>query len=343
LLQRFGLAFAVSIALAANALPVYAQDATEFYDGRTLTLVLSSAVGGGYDAMSRILAQHLSRHLPGNPTIVVQNMPGAGGISATNYLYAIAPKDGSVIGGVQNNTPFEPLFGTAQARYDATQFQWLGSPSVETALVVVWHTVPVETIEDVKTHEIVVGSTGANSTPTFYTRLINETLHTQMKIIVGYPGQAESFNAMERGELDGVPSIFYSSLVATKPDWLRDGKVKLLLQYGPQRQQGLDAVPFIMDLVTAVEDRALLQAGFASLALGRPYLMPPGVPEDRVALMRQAFLDTFNDEAFRRDANRIGLDATDPRSGEELQAIINETYAIPADVVTRLRALTSAP
>ncbi|MEY4878626.1 MAG: hypothetical protein RJB62_94, partial [Pseudomonadota bacterium] len=126
MLQRFGLAFAVSIALAANALPVYAQDATEFYDGRTLTLVLSSAVGGGYDAMSRILAQHLSRHLPGNPTIVVQNMPGAGGISATNYLYAIAPKDGSVIGGVQNNTPFEPLFGTAQARYDATQFQWLG-------------------------------------------------------------------------------------------------------------------------------------------------------------------------------------------------------------------------
>jgi tripartite-type tricarboxylate transporter receptor subunit TctC len=232
---------------------------------------------------------------------------------------------------------------SGRRRRDTTPPSFNGSASVETALVVVWHTVPVETIEDVKTHEIVVGSTGANSTPTFYTRLINETLHTQMKIIVGYPGQAESFNAMERGELDGVPSIFYSSLVATKPDWLRDGKVKLLLQYGPQRQQGLDAVPFIMDLVTAVEDRALLQAGFASLALGRPYLMPPGVPEDRVALMRQAFLDTFNDEAFRRDANRIGLDATDPRSGEELQAIINETYAIPADVVTRLRALTSAP
>jgi len=291
--------------------------------------------------MSRVLAQHLSKHLPGEPTIVVQNMPGAGGISATNYLYAIAPKDGTVIGGVQNNTPFEPLFGTAQARYDPTEFSWLGSPSVETGLVAVWHTVPVDSIEDVREHEIVVGSTGANSTPTFYANLINETLMTRMRIIVGYPGQAESFNAMERGELDGVPSIFYSSLIATKPNWLRDGLVKLLLQYGPEREATLPDVPFVMDLVTNEEDRRMLQIGFAALALGRPYLLPPGVPADRVALMRQAFLDTFNDAAFRADANRIGLDATAPRSGEELQAIIDDAYSAPPQIIARLRALTS--
>ena len=319
-----------------------AQNADEFYRGKTITLVLSSAVGGGYDAMSRILAQHLSRHIPGEPTIVVQNMPGAGGISATNYLYAIAPKDGTVIGGVQNNTPFEPLFGTTQARYDPTEFVWLGSPSVETGLVAVWHTVPVDSIQDVQEREIVVGSTGANSTPTFYARLINETLMTRMRIIVGYPGQADSFNAMERGEVDGVPSIFYSSLIATKPNWLRDGQVKLLLQYGPEREPELGEVPFIMDLVATEEDRRMLQVGFAALALGRPYLMPPGVPEDRAALMRRAFMDTFNDEDFRRDANRIGLDATDPRSGEQVQAIIEDAYSAPPQLIERLKALTSA-
>jgi len=325
------------------AAPARAEEAAEFYDGRTLTLVLSSAVGGGYDAMSRILAQHLSKHLPGEPTIVVQNMPGAGGISTTNYLYAIAPKDGSVIGGVQNNTPFEPLIGTVQARYQPTEFNWLGSPTIETGLVIVWHDVPVDTIEDVRTREIVVGSTGANSTPTFYARMLNEVLGTQMRIIVGYPGQAESFNAMERGEVDGVPSIFYSSLIATKPDWLRNGDVKVLLQYGPEREADLANVPFIMDLVTEPEDRAMLEAGFAALALGRPYLMPPGVPENRVAFMREALMATFNDPAFRADANRLGPDASDPRSGVEIQAIIEKAYATPDRIVARLRALTGAP
>jgi len=322
--------------------PSVAQDTDGFYEGKTITLVLSSAVGGGYDAMSRILAQHLTRHIPGAPTIVVSNMPGAGGISATNYLFSVAPKDGTVIGGVQNNTPFEPLFGTTQARYVPTEFNWLGSPSVETGLVEIWHTVDVDSIEEIRTNEIIVGSTGANSTPTFYAKLINETLHTQMRIIVGYPGQVDAFNAMERGELDGVPSIFYSSLVATKPDWLRDNKVKLLLQYGPEREPDLPDVPFIMDMVTDPEDLALLRAGFAALALGRPYLMPPGVPAGRITVMRKAFMDTFNDEAFRRDANRIGLNATDPRSGEQIQVIIDETYGAPPEVIARLRALTSA-
>jgi tripartite-type tricarboxylate transporter receptor subunit TctC len=335
------LAFII-LSWAALSTPSAAQDSDDFYAGKTITLVLSSAVGGGYDAMSRILAIHLARHIPGEPTIVVSNMPGAGGISATNYLFSVAPKDGTAIGGVQNNTPFEPLFGTTQARYVPTEFHWLGSPSVETGLIAVWHTVSVDSIEEIRTNEIIVGSTGANSTPTFYAKLINETLHTQMRIIVGYPGQVDAFNAMERGELDGVPSIFYSSLIATKPDWLRDNKVKLLLQYGPEREPDLPDVPFVMDLVTDPEDLALLRAGFAALALGRPYLMPPGVPADRVMVMRKAFMDTFNDEAFRRDANRIGLDATDPRSGEQIQEIIDETYGAPPEVIARLRALTSA-
>ena len=335
------LALAV-FALAHHAGARAAEAAGEFYRGKTVTLVLSSDVGGGYDTMSRILARHLPRHIPGAPTIVVNNMPGAGGIAATNYLYNIAPKDGTVIGGVQNNTPFEPLYGTPQARYDPTKFVWLGSPSVETGLVAVWHTVPVNSIEDVRTREIVVGATGANSTPSFYARLINETLGTRMRIIVGYPGQTEAFNAVERGELDGMPSIFYSSLLATKPDWLRDGKLKLLLQYGPEREPALPGVPFASDLVGNPEDKALLAAGFAALALGRPYLMPPGVPGERAALMRKAFIDTFNDPLFQSEANRIGLDATRPRDGEQIQEVINQTYRAPPAVVARIRRLVAA-
>jgi tripartite-type tricarboxylate transporter receptor subunit TctC len=150
---------------------------------------------------------------------VVTNMPGAGGIVAMNYLYRAAPKDGTYIGGVQNNLPFEPLLGTREAIYDPTKFNWLGSPSIEVGLIVVWRNVPVNTIEDLKQREISVGSSGANSTPSFYARLINETLKTKMKIVVGYPGQNEVYLAMERGEVDGFPSLFYNTLNATRPNW----------------------------------------------------------------------------------------------------------------------------
>jgi tripartite-type tricarboxylate transporter receptor subunit TctC len=271
----------------------------DFYRGRTVTIVVSSAVGGGYDALSRVIGRHIGRHLPGQPTVIINNMPGAGGIAATNYLYNNAPKDGTVMGGVQNNTPLEPLLGTTQARYDPTKFNWLGSPSVEIGLVVVWHTVPVNNVADLQRREVVMGSTGANSTPSFYARLLNETLGTKMKLIVGYPGQNDSFIAMERGELDGHPSMFYSSMMATQPDLLRDKKVKLLLQYGPFKEPALPDVPFVMDIEKDPADRALLEAGFAALALGRPYLMPPGVPAERVAIMRKALADTFVDSAFR--------------------------------------------
>jgi tripartite-type tricarboxylate transporter receptor subunit TctC len=317
--------------------------AADFYRGKTVTIVVSSAVGGGYDALSRVLGRHIGRHIPGNPTIVINNMPGAGGIAATNYLYNNALKDGTVIGGVQNNTPLEPLLGTTQARYDPTKFNWLGSPSVEIGLVVVWNTVPVNTVADLQQREVVMGSTGANSTPSFYARLLNETLGTKMKLIVGYPGQNESFIAMERGELDGHPSMFYSSMMATQPDLLREKKVKLLLQYGPFKEPALPDVPFVMDLEKDPADRAVLEAGFAALALGRPYLMPPGVPADRVAIMRKALAETFVDLQFRAEATRIGMTPNQPRSGEQLQQIIAQTYRTPPAVIARLRQLAAAP
>jgi len=324
--------------------PAFAQDAkapqNNFYRGKTVTLVISSSSGGGYDIMGRALARHLPRHIPGNPRVIVTNMPGAGGIVAMNYLYRAAPKDGTYIGGVQNNLPFEPLLGTKEAIYDATKFNWLGSPSIEVGLIAVWKTVPVNSLDDLKTREISVGSSGANSTPSFYARLLNETLKTKMKIVVGYPGQNEVYLAMERGEVDGFPSLFYNTLNATRPNWRNEKNLKLILQYGLEKEPALPDVPSALDLVATPEDKQLLQAGLAQVTMGRPYLMPPGVPEDRVAIMRKAFEDTLKDRAFLADARRLSLGVRNSRTGPQIQAVLEEAYKTPPNIVARLRTLS---
>src|SRR5262245_58837199 len=312
---------------------------SDFYRGKTVTLVVSSSAGGGYDVMGRTIARYLPKHLPGTPRVIVTNMPGAGGLSAMNYLYRSAPKDGTFVGGVQNNLPFEPLLGTREAIYDPTKFNWLGSPSIEVGLIVVWKTVPVNSIEDLRRREITVGSSGANSTPSFYARLINETLKTKMKIVVGYPGQNEAYLAMERGEVDGFPSLFYNTLNATRPNWRTERNVKVILQYGLEKEPALPNVPSALDLVTNAEDKQLLQAGLAQVTMGRPYLMPPGVPADRVAIMRKALEDTFKDAAFLADAKRLAL-GVDPRTGAQVQQMLDEAYKMPPNIVARLRTLS---
>jgi tripartite-type tricarboxylate transporter receptor subunit TctC len=268
-------------------------------------------------------------------------MPGAGGITAVNYLYNSAAKDGTTIGLVQNGTPLEPLFGTTSAHYDATKFNWLGTPSFEVSMVLVWHTVPVNSIEDLKTKVTNMGASGAHSTPAFYTRLLNATLGTKMKLINGYPGQNDAFLAMERGELDGYPSVFYSALTSTRPKWLPEKLAKPIVQYGPERLKELPNVPFAPDLLTNPDDKLLMQAAFAPQALGRPLLAPPNVPADRVAALRKALADTFADPAFQVDANKIGLIVNAPRTGQQLQDVIAKAYSSPSRVVERLRQLNN--
>ena len=336
---RFAHRVAVALGAALLLWATAASAQNDFYRGKTVTLVISSSAGGGYDVMGRTIARYLPKHIPGNPRVIVTNMPGAGGIGATNYLYRSAPKDGTFIGSVQNNLPFEPLLGTREAVYDPTKFNWLGSPSIEVGLVVVWKTAPVNTIEDLKRREITVGSSGANSTPSFYARLINETLKTKMKIVVGYPGQNEAYLAMERGEVDGFPSLFYNTLNATRPNWRTERNVKVILQYGLEKEPALPNVPSALDLVTNPEDRQLLQAGLAQVTMGRPYLMPPGVPQDRVAIMRKALEETFKDAAFLADANRLAL-GVDPRTGPQIQQMLDEAYRMPPNIIARLRTLS---
>ena len=316
-----------------------AQSVEEVYRGKTISMVVSSSPGGGYDALSRAVARHMGKHMPGNPTVVVRNMPGAGGIVATSFINKVAPRDGLTIAGVQNNTPFEPLFGTQEADYDPTKMTWLGSPSVETGLLIVWHSSPIMTLADAQKMEMTAGASGANSTPSFYARLLNELLGTKIKVIAGFPGQNEAYLAMERGELDSYGVTFWSSLTSTKPQWLPEKKIRILVQYGPEKETDLPDVPFGPDLIKNEADRLLMEAAYAPLAAGRPFVAPPALPADRTAALRKAMMDTFKDPDFLAEAAKQQLQVDKPRSGEQIQAQIKRVYEMPASVSERLRKI----
>ncbi len=327
------------VAIAACAGAAAADEVADFYRGRTVTLVVSNPAGGGYDLLARTIAPVLARHIAGNPAVIVQNMPGAAGILATNHLFAIAAKDGTVIGSISNTVPFEPLLGTAAARFDPLAFNWLGSPTVEVGLLGVWHTVPVHSIDDAKTREVTIAANGPHSTPSFYARLINETLGTKLKLVMGYPGQNDFNLAMEKGEVDGTSSLFYSSLVATRPTWLSEKKIRLLLQYGFEKHPRLADVPFAPDLARNADDRSLMQAAFAALGVGRPYVMPPGAPAARVAAMQRAFSATFKDPDFLAKAQSLQLETAAAKSGDQLRDIVARAYGVSPEVKARLKAL----
>ncbi len=332
---RAGL-FAIAALAAADA---SAQTPAEFYKGKTVTMLVSSSPGGGYDTLSRAIARFLPKHLPGNPGVVVRNVPGAGGIVAMNQIAKVAPRDGLTFAGVQNNTPFEPLFGTKEADYDPTRLNWLGTPSVETGLLIIWGDSKIQTLADARKMEMTAGASGANSTPSFYARLLNELLGTKIKVIVGFPGQNEAYIAMERGEIDSYGVTFWSSLTSTKQHWIRDKKIRILVQYGPEKDAALPDVPFGPDLVKSEDDKLLFEAAYAPLAAGRPFVAPPDLPADRLAALRQAMLDTFRDPEFLAEAEKLQLQVDRPTSGEKLQAQISRVYQMPQRVVDRLRKI----
>jgi tripartite-type tricarboxylate transporter receptor subunit TctC len=333
-------AYAFALTLAAVGVSVAHADAVaDFYKGKTMSMVISSGAGGGYDALSRTLARHIGKHIPGNPTMVPRNMPGAGGIVATKHLFSAAARDGTVMGGVQNNAPLEPLFGTKEADYDPTKLNWIGTPSLETGLLIVWHTSKFKTIDDVRHNEMTAGASGVNSAPAFYSRLLNELLGTRIRVIAGYPGQNDAYLAIERGELDTYGVTFWSSLTSTKQNWIKNNSIRYLVQYGPIKEAALKDVPYGPDLVKNEEDRLLFEAAYGPLTLGRPFLMPPEIPADRLAAVRKAFMDMINDPAFREEADKLGLQIDNPRSGEQLQADVERLYKTPAHIVERLRRI----
>jgi tripartite-type tricarboxylate transporter receptor subunit TctC len=325
---------------AATAIQTARADSVEdFYHGKTISLVVGSSPGGGYDALSRVVARFLGKHIPGNPSVIVRNMPGAGGILATGFIANVAPRDGLTIASVLANTPFEPLLGTKEANYDATKLTWLGTPSVETGLLIVWHASPIQTLDDARKIEMTAGVSGANSEPALYARLLDQLLGLRIKTIPGFPGQNDSYLAMERGELDSVGTTLWSSLTSTKPDWIRDKKIRILLQYGPEKEAALPDVPYGPDLVTNADDKLLFEAAYAALTVGRPFVAPPDLPPERAAALQAAMLATFKDPEFLAEADKQQLGVSKPTSGEAVQAQIVHVYQMPQRIVDRLRAI----
>ena len=341
-ITTIALLFGVSVHMSSVA--ATADTVADFYQGKIISIIDGNAPGGGYGLHATLLTRHLGKHIPGNPKVIYGSMPGAGTLTMTNHVYNIAPKDGTVIGAPSNSAPFAPLLGTPAARFDVTKFSWLPSPSSETGLLIVTHDAQITTIEDMTRKELLVGISSHTSVSALLGRVLNDVLNTKIKLICCYrAGPSEVLMAMERGEVAGFMAANWSSLKALKPEALAQNRIKLIAQYGLRPDPELPNVPLARDSAKSAEDRQLLDASMASLLLGRPYMLPPGVPPERVAAMRKAFMATFNDPQYRAEADQMKLDIdASPKTGEEVQEIIDGLYKAPEHVVMRLRALYEA-
>jgi tripartite-type tricarboxylate transporter receptor subunit TctC len=329
----------IPLFLAALAGPAFAaqcaaaETAAEFYkDAKTITLIVSAGVGGGYSAYARTFARHMGDHMPGNPSIVVQNMPGGGGLRATNYLYNVAPKDGSVLGLVHSSVPLAPLYEIKAAKFDASKFNWIGSMNQASGICVFWHSAPIKTWHDLLTKPSIVGGTGAGSQMETLPAMLNAIFGTRIKIISGYKGGNEVYLAMERGEVQGRCGGLKSSIRSTRPDWFPNHKVVVPIQIAERRDPDFPDAPTVMELAKNDRDRAILKLALAPDHMDRPVLAPPGVPADRVSLLRKAFMATMKDPKFEAEAAKQHLE-TDYCDGATVAKLLDEAYATPRDIV----------
>ena len=314
---------------------VNAQTAAEFYQGKTLTLIVSSTPGGGYDTITRIVAHHLPAHMPGKTNIIVQNLPGAGGVVAANTMYNITERTGLSIGMMQVTVPFEPLIGNVNAKFDPTKFGWVGSPNAESGVLMIWHSAPALTLKDLQEKEINMGVESMTASPAVYTRALNMTLGLKMRIVPGYLGSSAVMLAMEKGEVHAFAN-FYNSMMSSKADWVRDKKVVTPVRWGPKVPNSGNDV-YAEDIIKDPKMLAIQTAVSATLALGRPFMTPPGVPTDRLTFLRKVFAETFADPAFIADAEKIGFRDIKPQSGPDLERLIADVYAQPKDVLDLLK------
>ena len=323
---------AIVAAALAGALAIPAAHSQDFYKGRQVTLVIGNNAGTAYDASARLVGRHLGRQIPGRPTIVVQNMPGATGLTAANYIWNIAPKDGSVIANAHQSLPLRQVLGDSAVQYDAAQLQWIGSAEVSNQTIAVWHSVPIQTLADVKTHEVVMGGTTLRADSSIVLALANKYLGTRFKVIHGY--QANQIDiAIERGEVEGRV-VIWGGLKATKPNWLSEHKVKIIAQLGLNREPELPDVPLLQELANNDDSKRIIELFSAQLALGRPLYAAPAVPKDRVALLHKAFEDMIVSAEFLEDAARSRYEVQ-LVSGAELEKIVRAMMATPAELVAK--------
>ena len=317
-----------------------AQSPAEFYAGKTVTIVVGSDVGGGYDTNARLLGRHIGKFIPGNPTVIVQNRPGAGSITAANYIYSAAPKDGTTIGMVQRGIPLFKLTGQPGVQYDPEKYTWIGNMSSEAGVAMVWHTSPVQKTDDLFSKEVVVGGSGSGAENETGPRLLNAILGTKFKLVSGYKSQTEALLAMERGEIAGIGSMSWPTLKTNRAEDYKNGKIRVLLQSGLKRDKDLPNVPLSLDLAKTPADRQALEFYFTQNTVARPIMAPPGMPADRVKALRDAVVAMGKDKDFQEDAAKIGLDS-DIMPGEEVQRIVEQLVKTPADVVKRVGDATN--
>ena len=318
--------------------PCHAQAPAEFYRGKTIDVYIGTSVGGGYDAYARMLSRHIGKYIPGNPTVVPKNMEGGGGMRLANFLYNAAAKDGLIFGTFNRGTGFDPLFGNRSAQFEATKFNWLGSTNNEVSVCVAWHSHGVTAYQDVLSRELVVGASGPAADTFQFPKIANAVLGTKFKIITGYPGGNDIDLAMERGEVQGRCGWSWTSVKATHPTWLPQKRINILFQMGLDKHPDLPETPLIMDLARNDEERAIFKLIFGRQVMAWPFATPPGVPAERVAMLRKAFADTLRDRDFLADAGKGNFEVR-PVAGETVQALVQDIYDTPPAVVQKTTRL----
>jgi len=325
-------------AVSASIVPALAQQSVEeFYKGKNVDLIIGYSPGGGYDLYARLVGQFLGQHIPGKPTIIPRNLPGASSRTAANWIYSVAQKDGTALATADQSLSIAQVMGDKDFTIDTSKLIYIGNPNADNNTTVTWHTSPVKTIEDAMKTEIAMGATGG-STSSQYPKAMNAVLGTKFKIIVGYPGGNDINLAMERGEVAGRGSNAWASWKSTKADWLKEKKINILVQIGLTKAPDLPNVPLLVDLAKNNDDRALLKLLSAPTTIGRPIFTSPGVPEERVKALRAAFDATMKDPNFLAAAEKAKMDIN-PVSGAELQKIVSEIVATPKPIAERLQKI----
>jgi len=328
------------------AFPAAAQESVEaFYKGKQIQIVVGSSAGGGYDTYARLIARHLGDHIPGNPSVVVQNMSGAGSNRAAGYIYSVAPKDGTVAGAIFPGAILQPLLGGPPVQHEPAKFLYLGNANSDVYVCFVRADAPVQNFKDALSTELIVGASGDGATTRDFPVMLNNVLGAKFKLVMGYPGSREITLAMERGEVQGVCGIGWTGIEQLYPEWFAKGTIKPLVQLSVKGHRDLHArkVPTTLEFARNDDERGVMELIYSQGVFGRPYVLPPGVPMDRVTALRKAFMSTLADPRVLAEAKKMNFDV-EPMSGEDMQALITRLYATTPGVVERARqALTAKP
>jgi tripartite-type tricarboxylate transporter receptor subunit TctC len=320
-----------------GSVPAQAQAPAGYYAGKQVKMIIGLGTGGGYDLWARMVARHIGKHLPGNPTVISQNMEGAGSFRAASYMYGQAPKDGTVMALIARDASLGPITGNSGAQFDPTKFSWLGTTTTETNVCIAHNTAPVKTVQDLTKRELMVGDNGAGTGTGNYPKALNQLLGLKFKIIRGYSSSADVVLAMERGEVEGYCESL-ESVHSKRPDWIPNKTVNVLFQGGVQPNPELKGVPFINDLAKSDDDRRAIEFLYAGQGIGRPFFAPPGLAPDVLKMLRDGFNATMKDPEFVAEAKQRKL-TLEPENGEYMEKLINRIYATPKPIVERVAEL----